>query len=326
MNSGGGWCKFESLYAFAGRLMQGVFSLSIGDGLASRDFRSVGGRVARQNIDERWKTDPRRTALAARTSGRNADAMRVEINWLLLDYKGEPVPLKVFKYVQDWQEWVDCGLAEIVGEMVRIAGADEYSEFFDKQRVNGSKGGRPKKPTETQINPTETHSNPNNPSFSSSFSFSKKEKKERKNKGMPILQSANPDAVVNLVQVYCDEWRAKTGKSPSITGKDAGMLSRLGKDLGAARATALIKAYFAMPNAYYFRRGYPVSLLSTDLSAIQQFEATGKVVTGAVVHELEKRVDKVQGTGRRRSLMDLAPESDVATLQLTAGGDDDSAA
>lgn len=140
--------------------------------------------MARQNIDEKWKTDPRRTALANRIGGRNADGMRVEVNWLLLAHKGQPIPLKEFKYVADWQEWVDCGLGEIVDETVRIAGADEYTEFFKKQRSNGSKGGRPKKnpeePNLTQINPSETQTNPNNPSFS--FSFSKKKNNNRQPK------------------------------------------------------------------------------------------------------------------------------------------------
>lgn len=135
----------------------------------------------RQNIDEKWKTDPRRLALDKLIGRRMSDAMRVEINWLLLDYKGQPVPLKVFKYVEDWQAWVSCGLAEVIDEQVHIVGADEYAEFFAKQKTNGQKGGRPLKlvdPTETQNNPTETHSNPKNPSSSSSFSSSKKKKKE----------------------------------------------------------------------------------------------------------------------------------------------------
>lgn len=131
--------------------------------------------MARQNIDEKWKTDPRRTALVKRIGSRNADGMRVEVNWLLLDHKGGPVPLKEFKFIENVQDWIDCGLAEVLGEMVRIAGADAYQEFFEKQKENGKKGGRPKnpnEPTETQNNPTVTQTNPNNPSLSSSFSLS----------------------------------------------------------------------------------------------------------------------------------------------------------
>ena len=284
-----------------------------------------GGCVARQNIDEKWKTDPRRTALANRIGGRNADGMRVEINWLILSHKGHPVPLKEFKFVEAWQDWIDCGLGEIDGDAVHMAGADEYEEFFKKQRTNGSKGGRQPKPKKTQTNPTVTQTNPNNPSSSSSFSFSVSKKEKKTNTGKAPALPPQPPVDVNLVQVYCDEWRAKTGRSPTIRPKEAGQLSRFAKDLGSSRALAILKAYFAMPNPYYLRKGWSVDILLSDLAAIQQFEATGKVVTGAVVHELEKRVDKVQGTGRRRSLVDLVADEPLA-LMSASGGDNDGAA
>lgn len=139
--------------------------------------------MARQNIDEEWKTDPRRKLLVKKLgSERLADGMRVEINWLILDHKGRPIPLKKFKFVEDYEAWIDCGLAEIKGEMVEIAGANRYGEWFEKQKENGLKGGRPKKnpeePNETQNNPNEPNEekdNPKNPSYS--FSSSKELRK-----------------------------------------------------------------------------------------------------------------------------------------------------
>lgn len=119
----------------------------------------------RQNIDEKWKSDPRRKALVKRLgSERLADGMRVEINWLLLDHKGKPIPMKEFKFVENFQDWIDCELGEIVGDAVRVVGADRYEEFYEKQTKNGSKGGRPRK------KPKETQNNPENPSSSSSSS------------------------------------------------------------------------------------------------------------------------------------------------------------
>lgn len=139
----------------------------------------------RMNIDEKWKTDPRRTLLVNRLRtktdrpDRIADGMLVEITWVLFSHKGEGVPLKEFKFIEYHEDWLDCGLGEIDGNWVRIAGSDRYEDFFEKQAENGSKGGRPaknpkkpKKPKKTQNNPTEPNPNPENPSFSSSGSFS----------------------------------------------------------------------------------------------------------------------------------------------------------
>ena len=95
--------------------------------------------MARQNIDEKWKTDPRKKALAKKLgSERLADGLRVELNWLVLDHKGKPIPLKEFQFIENWDLVIECGLATIDGELVKIAGADRYDEFFEKQKENVS--------------------------------------------------------------------------------------------------------------------------------------------------------------------------------------------
>ena len=142
--------------------------------------------MARQNIDEEWKTDPRRDALIERLKdSRLADGARVQLNWLILDHKGHPVPLKKFKFVRDHEVYIECGLAEIDGDLVRIAGADRYEEFFDKQRANSAKGGEamkakaqksPKKPTGSPEKPKHSPKSP-----SSSFSFSSSISEEKNN-------------------------------------------------------------------------------------------------------------------------------------------------
>lgn len=156
--------------------------------------------MARQNIDDDWKTDPRRNALSKRLgSTRLADGMRVEINWLILDHKGKPIPLKKFKFIENYEDWIECGLAEIRGEEVYISGADRYQEFFDKQnefvkkaseagkksaevrkkkygtaQPKGGKGA--KKPKVNRTEPNENRTEPNfSSSISSSISFSLKE-------------------------------------------------------------------------------------------------------------------------------------------------------
>ena len=134
--------------------------------------------MARINIEEKWKTDPRRTALAKRIGTRAADGMLVEISWLVLAHKGQPIPLKEFEFIEDHKAWIECGLAEVCGEFVRVCGAEQYSSFFEKQQNNGKKGasfgklgGRPKSNKTTNENPQETPKNPQKrPSISVSIS------------------------------------------------------------------------------------------------------------------------------------------------------------
>ena len=122
----------------------------------------------RLNIDEKWKSDPRRTALAKRIGSRAADGMLVEVTWLVLAHKGQPIPLKEFRFIENHKDWIECGLARVDDGEVHVAGANAYSEFFEKQRENGKKGGRPKI---TQNNPTVTQTKPKKPSFSFSSSL-----------------------------------------------------------------------------------------------------------------------------------------------------------
>ena len=143
------------------------------------DGLSTGGIVLGTiNIIEKWKTDPRRRLLIKRLgSDRLVDGMLVEIAWLVLAYKGEPIPLDDCKFIENFQDWIDCGMGEIDGAIVKFKGAGIYSSFFEKQSANGSKGGRPAKPKETQVNPPvtqvnplEPNHNPRKPSSSSSSS------------------------------------------------------------------------------------------------------------------------------------------------------------
>jgi hypothetical protein len=266
--------------------------------------------MARQNIDEEWKTDPRRTALLKHVGPRVADGIRVELNWLILSQKGQPVPLKVFKFVEDYQTIIDCGLAEVHGESVVIAGADRYAEFFDKQKENGQKGGRPKVTQKNPKKPKPSQTNPNNPSssFSSSSSFSKKEEIHNTN----TLQA--PPAVVeeSPVKLFCDEYKNRYNHNPVIGPKEAGILTTFAKNYPAKWPT-LIRGYLQMPDTFTIQRSHPVELLGSKLNEIQRFIQTGKVVTRKVVADAEALIDKAQGTHRkpRRPIEEVERERQV---------------
>ncbi len=136
--------------------------------------------MARINIEEKWLGDPRRKLLIKRLGNeRLADGMLVEIARMIINHKGNPIPLSEFSYVENCQDWIDCGLARVENDAVQIVGTSPYRDFFEKQKANGQLGGRPpnpRKPKETQNNPEEPNHKPKNPSPSSSSSSSSSEK------------------------------------------------------------------------------------------------------------------------------------------------------
>ncbi len=235
--------------------------------------------MARQNIDEQWKSDPRRTALVERLgNGRLADGMRVEVNWLLLDHKGKAIPLKKFQFIKNWQDWIDCGLGEAVGEDVRIAGADAYQEFFEKQFNNGKKGGRPKKtknpkkPKETQDNPTVTQKKPNNPSSSSSISSS-----ISSSDSSSISNSSNSTNAA--IAAYCQRFKIRWGTNPHIGGKEQGIAGRLAKGMSPERFGILLDAYFSMPDAGVVKAKHPLNLFELKMNEVTVWADSGEFTT-----------------------------------------------
>lgn len=234
--------------------------------------------MARQNIDEKWKSDPRRKALAKRLgSERIADGMRVEINWLVLDHKGQPVPLKEFKFVEDWQAWIECGLAETKGQLVHIAGADRYAEFFDKQKENGKRGGRPKEtqenPVEPTTNPSETQKKPEKPSisFSSSSSVSS---------SFSSSEVTNSSNSTNAgIAAYCERYKMRWGINPPIQGKDTGIMKRLVKSFSPDRLCLYLDAYFQMPDAGVVKAKHPLNLFELKMNEVVVFADSGQFTT-----------------------------------------------
>lgn len=243
--------------------------------------------MARQNIDEDWKTDPRRRALIKKLgSERLADGARVELNWLILDHRGMPVPLKKFKFVEDYEALIECGLATLIDDNVEIAGADRYSEWFDKQAKNGSKGGRPSKtqnnpdkPNETQNNPTKPkitqgfqnghYENPKKPSSSSSSSFSFSVSSSNKELP-PEGETASPRA--DLIAEFYESWRDRYHDRAPLLPADHKKLKSLGESLGLEPATTLVRKYLRMDDRWFLEKRHDVQTLMSNLAKVKAFD------------------------------------------------------
>jgi hypothetical protein len=122
-----------------------------------------------------------------------------------------------------------------------------------------------------------------------------------------------PEKLPTVSGYYIDCWKQRVGggtKSPDLGPKQHGQLARLSKDHGHRRTLELIRSYFRMTDPFYLKRGYDVGTLVVSIAAINQFEASGKIVTKKVVEAFEEKVDQEQGTDKkpRKSLEELVRE------------------
>ncbi len=207
--------------------------------------------------------------------------------------------------------------ADRVDGGIQAVGAQKHFGWLAKRVEAGRKGGK-----QTQAKSSKRKQ----PEASSSYSPSSSSSPSNSNSFLNTLPTTSSPAP-NAVKIYCDLWKSKNGKSPDIRPKEAGQLTKLAKDVGISRASEIMEAYFSMPDPVYMKRGYDVGTMLLNLAAISQFEVHHKIVTSEAVKQIEKQVDKAQGTKRRRSIADLEAERDSQRgAQLLKGGDDDSAA
>lgn len=285
--------------------------------------------MARINVEERWWSDPRRTELILKI-GYEADTAALNLWRLAQEFWAKEkmlVPIEVFERMRHASILVEVGLAVVRERSVYVRGSSDLLGWLSERRSQAQeagrksaearrkkagsaqpKGGKGYKKTERDPNEIRTEVNGTEPSCSYSYSYSSSNSKSRiKEKGaLPISQSAPENE--NPVSVYCAEWKSRNGKSPDLRGKEIGQLRQLGKDLGPPRACQIIRTYFRMPDSFFIKRGYDVSTMLSNLAAIQQFEANGKVITSQVVKQVEEQVDKIQGTRKRRSIEELEDE------------------
>lgn len=283
--------------------------------------------MARQNIDEEWKTDPRRKLLVKRlASERLADGVRVELNWLILDHRGKPIPIKKFKFIEDYEVMIECGLAEVDGDLVRIAGADRYNEWFEKQKENASRGGKakaakrkPKVPKSAEVCRVPAETCPDCPSISISSSFSNSNSNSNTS---PKGANKSPTVGNPVVSAYYRFWQERyPGERPVVLPQHQKFLKSLGDQEGGDRAVRYVEAYLAMPDPWFVKKRHDVETLRQNLNAVSHFLATGKVLTKKVLEGIEDEVNKTQGTDRkrRRSIEDLEAEKAQQEVPLLTG-------
>lgn len=262
--------------------------------------------MARINIEECWWTDPRREKLAELVGGpMMADALAIRAWRLAQEFWGDGrqlIPPHVFSTLEANAKLIQANLAEEREDGIYVRGSSQRLEWHairrEAARVGGLKSAEKKR---KKVKQTPSKLNQTQPSHSHSLSHSS----SNSNSGILALASQTPQTIVAF---YCDRWRERNGKNPDIRPKEAGQLTRLVKDVGLERAKEITLTYFRMPDPFFIKRGYDPGTMLLNLAAIAQFESSGKIVTSEVVKQLEKQVDKIQGTRRRRTIEELEAE------------------
>jgi hypothetical protein len=65
----------------------------------------------------------------------------------------------------------------------------------------------------------------------------------------------------DVIAVYCAAWTERYGSRPDLLSKDRALLKGLAKDLGPARASALVNHYLKMATAWFVQQQHDVTTL-----------------------------------------------------------------
>jgi len=194
---------------------------------------------------------------------------------------------------------------------IQAVGAQKHFGWLAKRVEAGRSGGRSK--TEAKLKSLKQNRSKQkqveaSSSYSPSSSYSNS---PSSNLPAPISSDANK---VNPVSLYCDLWKEKYGKSPDIRGKESGQIQQLVKDMGPSRTMQIMRSYFSMPDPFFIQRSYNLDTMLLNLAKIAAFEGTGKIVTRELMNQVEKKVDKLQGTKLRRSIAEIEADETNSTL------------
>lgn len=103
-------------------------------------------------------------------------------------------------------------------------------------------------------------------------------------------KASAPEGTSLAIQTYCDAWHARYSTSPIITGKAAGQIKQLVKDLGSAKAIDLINAYLDMPDQWFITKRHDIPTLITNLNSVGQFMDTGRLITRKDTQQVDSAV------------------------------------
>lgn len=91
----------------------------------------------------------------------------------------------------------------------------------------------------------------------------------------------------NLVAAYCEAYRKRYPTNPVLKPQDGRQLKAFGEQVGEPKAKELIAAYLTMNNSWFITKVHDVGTLLNNLNQVQNYVATGQIVTKDDAHQAE---------------------------------------
>jgi len=127
-----------------------------------------------------------------------------------------------------------------------------------------------------------------------------KRKEEKRKEGDTDLKNENkriavpaeqPTQKSNLaIAKYCELWKDRYKASPPIGKKEAGQIARLVKEHGLEKTNSFIEAYLQMPDPWFIKKRHDISTLVSNLNAVSQFLATGRLITNREITQIDTTI------------------------------------
>jgi len=313
--------------------------------------------MARVNIEECWWSDPRRSALSRLVGDEDlADGLAVRMWRVAQEFWGrnELVPKHIWQTIQANSKLIQANLAEEREGGIYVRGSSQYLDWVVERRAAARVGGKKsaKRPRDSKGRLLKSSANPEKSSKqtpsevqvkskrlqasdSGSGSGSDSDSGEKRilsefctsssdalQKEMAVVPSGRREnKTQKIIAAYCELFKSRYGSRAELNGKQSGMLASLVKSRSLDAAQNLLENYFALPDAYLVQRCHPVELIHTNMNRITVFRDTGRVVTKAQAHEVDKNQAWVQDNAEaerkyREKLKEVLGEEE---LLLTGG-------
>lgn len=205
------------------------------------------------------------------------------------DKKG--IPINVFDEVGIPRELIKVGLADLVGDEVRIRGSEEHFAWYFQCVEAGRAGGqrsasRPRnekgqllpnspsdrrgslgsEPSDPQANSKRTPSESNPLSLPLSLSLNTK---EPSSKGAVAVRHADgPGGPGSVIAAYCEAWKKRYGSRPVIDGKVQGQVKALLKAVSADQAVLLVQAFVQIDDPWFKTKFHDFGTLMQNLGKV----------------------------------------------------------
>jgi len=258
-----------------------------------------GGRMARINIEDSIFRDNRFIKLAVKTGSMEMALGCLVRAWMTAQKfyltPEKTIPRKEWAAQELSDVLIEVGLAEVVGEAIRMKGADAQFAWLE-QRVNAGKLGGKKRSlsgskrslSETKRSlseikrgePSYSYSYSSSPSFSDSSSHSKEKETSANADGVPPEASA-VNSISAFIMAYVLAYQKRYGPKtrPALNGKTQGQIKRFLAETPNQRAQELIKVYCEMNDSWFLTKAHDFQTFVENQNKISLAADTGKTVT-----------------------------------------------